>query len=473
MTHFRLLLPALLFTACGTHSVIERSHSFARLGDFMHAYEVLEQARAEQAAGGGEVDKELAEAHGIARKEYLYDRARRHIFAEKEDKALADLEQLKLLEPAYPGADELRQRALYKKATRRVLRGDEHLLRKEFTEALACYGDSLSVLEGFPKAVDGIERVKQATASMTVRAHQQFLEAVRKLPEFRYIEVQWHAGNVIHNDPNNAAAKEIQAKAQRENALKAMARGKECEKKEQFGAALMEYREAQRLDRTLEDAPTGIQRMEREMTALGHVDRAQVEMRAQRFDTAREYLDKAFEVSELARPNISELMMQVKKREGEQRYQNARDLEVLGKKDEALVAFEAIAKDFPDGLQDEKARILGLKADLDGAGTEWAAGEAAEAAGDLAKALGHYKNAVRYHAGIKDGKERIQKLEAKIAAEPKPATPAATGGETPPAPPAPAQGEAQVQNGGNGGTPPAPAGTEPPRSEAPTGNGGR
>ena len=141
MTNFRLLLPVLLLAACGTHSVIEQSHSFARLGDYIHAYEVLERARSEQAAGGGEVDKELADAHAIARKEYLYDRARRHIFAEKEDKALADLEQLKLLDPAYPGADELLGRALHKKATRRVIRGDEHLLRKEFTEALSCYGE--------------------------------------------------------------------------------------------------------------------------------------------------------------------------------------------------------------------------------------------------------------------------------------------------------------------------------------------
>ena len=71
MTNFRLLLPVLLFAACGTHSVIQQSRAFANLGDYLHAYEVLEDARAAQAAGGGEVDADLAAAHGTARKEFL------------------------------------------------------------------------------------------------------------------------------------------------------------------------------------------------------------------------------------------------------------------------------------------------------------------------------------------------------------------------------------------------------------------
>ena len=457
MTNLRLLLPVLLFAACSTHSVIEQSKAYARLGDHMHAYEVLEVARAEQAANGGEVDAELAAAHASARKEFLRARARHRIFQEKEDGALADLVELEKLDPSYPGIDEMRNRALRKKAQRSVLKADEHLLRKEFKEALACYGAANAVLPDFAAAVDGIERVRQATASMTARAHDQFLEAVRKLPEFRYIEVQWHAGNVIHNDPTRTDAKEIQSKAQRENAQKAMARGKDCEKKEQFGAALLEYREAHRLDRELPEAQTAIVLMEQELQALSLVDKAQIEMRSGRFDVAREQLAKAFDLSTLARPQISELIVATKKREGETRYQVALDLEVLGKKAEALAGFEIIAADFPDGLKDEKAHIVGLKADLDGAAKEWAAAEAAEAAGDLPKALEHYKNSERFYSTWKDAKARIERLTEEIAK--KPATP-----------PAPAEGSTPPAGNGEAVVPPAPTETPvpAPATETPT-----
>lgn len=452
MTNFRLLLPVLLFAACGTQSVIDQSNAYARLGDHMHAYEVLEMARAEQAAGGGTVDAALAEAHAKERKEFLRDRARQRIFQEREDGALVDLAELKALDPNFPGIDEMRDRALRKKATRCVLRGDEHLLRKEYKEALANYGAGLEVLKGFPAAVDGVERVRQATASMTARAHDQFLEAVRKLPEFRWIEVQWHAGNVIHNDPNRADAKEIQSKALRESSQKAMARGLACEKKDQFGAALLEYREAQRLDRQSAEAEAAIVKMERELQALSLVDKAQIEMRSGHFDVAREQLAKAFELSSIARPQISELIMQCKTREGETRYQGALDLEVLGKKAEALAEFEAIAADFPAGLKDEKARSLGLKVDIEGAGKEWAAAEAAEAARDLPAAIEHYKNSERFYAGMKDAKARIARLQEEIAKQP--ATPPVEVVE----PPANTGTTGTTGNGTEGSAPPAPAG---------------
>ena len=108
-------------------------------------------------------------------------------------------------------------------------------------------------------------------------------------------------------------------------------------------------------------------------------------------------------------------MMQVRQLEGAQRHQAARDLEVLGRKADALAAYEALAKDWVEGFSDEAARIAGLRVDIDGATTEWAAAEAAEAAGELEKALEHYRAAETYYAGWKDGKARIQRLQDAIA----------------------------------------------------------
>ena len=101
MKIFRLLLPALLLTACSTHSAIERSQGYARRGDYLHAYQVLDAARNEQLEGGS-VDPDLEEAYVSTKKEYLRDRARRLIFQEREDLALRDLAELAELDPNFP-----------------------------------------------------------------------------------------------------------------------------------------------------------------------------------------------------------------------------------------------------------------------------------------------------------------------------------------------------------------------------------
>jgi sRNA-binding protein len=109
-------------------------------------------------------------------------------------------------------------------------------------------------------------------------------------------------------------------------------------------------------------------------------------------------------------------MIETRHLEGDSHYQAARDMEVLGKKSEALAGYEALSKDWPEGFSDEKARIDGLKYDIENAQKEWADAEAAEAANDLPKALEHYKNSERFYAGMKDGAARIERLQTAIRA---------------------------------------------------------
>ena len=438
MTNLRLLLPVLFLAACSTHSAIERSRNYIRVGDYMHAFQVLDDARSEQLMNGGSVDEELEKVHATVRKEYLRDRARRAIFQEREELAVADLAELERLDPAYPELDALKGRANHKRALRAVQRGEEQLLRKEYIEALASFIQAGQTEPGLEAAEAGIAKVKAVTDQLSVRAQQQFLEAVRKLPEFRFVEVQWHSGNVINNAPEREDAKQLRSKALRENAKRELAIAVDCERKAQYGAAMVHYREAQRLDPTLVDIEGKIQRMEREMEASVILERAQMMIRAGRFDEARQQLAIAFEKSELSRGQVSDLMMQTRQLEGMKRYQEARDLEVMGRKAEALAAFEGLSKDWAEGLVDEKARVDSLRVDLAGAASEWAEAEAAEAAGDLPKALDHYRNSERFYANWKDGKARIQRLQetiAKKAAETPPAAPA----EAPKAAPGDAQ----------------------------------
>jgi tetratricopeptide (TPR) repeat protein len=170
--------------------------------------------------------------------------------------------------------------------------------------------------------------------------------------------------------------------------------------------------------------------MDRELQAAVLIDKAQKNMRARQFDLAREQLGKAFELSVMARNDIGELVQLTRKYEGEARYKSARDLEVLGKKSEALAAYEALVKDWPNGLSDEQARCSSLRVDIAGAEKAWSEAEAAEAAGEPQKALEAYLESERFYAGWKDGKARIARLREAMAPKPEGAgsTPAAGNG---------------------------------------------
>jgi tetratricopeptide (TPR) repeat protein len=414
MTILRLL-PVLLLVACATRSAIEESRASARLGDYNRAFVVLDDMRRQQLADGGEIDAELAAAHRQAWMAFLLHRAEERIFQEREDAALADLAELEGLQADYHGIQGLRDRAKLKKARRIIGRGEDSLVRKDYAQALACFLESEAIVPGLEDAAKGIKAVREATDRLTQRGQEQFLEAVRKLPEFRFIEVQWHASNVINNTPDRDEAKSLEDKARRENAQQAMARGKACETEGRFGAALLEYKAAKLLDPGVPGVEAAIAAMTKEQKAAVLIEKAQIDMRAGRFDAAREHLGEAFELSLMARNDIGALVLETKRLEGERRYQEARDLEVLGKKAEALAAFEALAKNWPDGYSDEKARIDSLRVDLEGAQKEWAEAEAAEAAKDLPKALEHYENSERYYPKWKDGKQRIERLRAAIA----------------------------------------------------------
>lgn len=415
MTILRLL-PVLLLAACATRSAIQQSEGFAARRDYARAFQVLDTAVAEYEADGDEPPATLAAAHLKARKEHLLDRAENSIFNEQEDAALADLGELAALDPEYPGLAAMRDRALDKKATRICIRAHESMVRKDYPGALVAYLEADKVVPGHPGAKRGVEEVRAATERMTKRAQEQFLEAVRKVPEFRHVEVQWHSANVLHNTPDRAEAGEMQSKARRENALKIMAEARASEQKGRYGAALVAYRGARKIDPEVPGVAAAITAMEREVKAQTLVDDAQIDLRAGRTDAARAKLDEAFELSVLARNDIGLVKAEVRKAEGDKAYRAARDLEVLGRKLEALQAFGAIATGFPEGVSDEKARIDGLKADIAGWGKHWAAADAAEQAGDLDKALEEGLEAQRYYASP-EGKERLAKLRAAIAAK--------------------------------------------------------
>ena len=113
---------------------------------------------------------------------------------------VADLATLEAAAPDYPESKTLKERALYKKAVRAAKKGDEFLQRKELELALVAYVQSEQCLPGFKPAVEGIQEVRSALERLSKRAQDQFLEAVRKLPEYRFIEVHLHTSSALSND---------------------------------------------------------------------------------------------------------------------------------------------------------------------------------------------------------------------------------------------------------------------------------
>jgi len=416
MIKTRLLLPALLLTACATTSILDESRNLSRTGDPFRAFELLDTEREARLLSGASIDEEFEAAWREARIDFLLARGRRSIFLEQEEEALVDLAQVLAIDPDHAEAPVLRQRAFDKLAARATAVGDEALVKNDLEKALAAYIEAEHHVPGFKQAVEGAEKVRAAVANLTARAQQQFLEAVRKLPEFRYVEVRWHSANALTNDPHRDDAEVLRLRAQREIAMRTMVRGQEAEAKDQFGAALVEYRSAKRLEDKLPGIDDAIAQMEREVKATWLAEAAQMDVRMGRFDKARASLEQAFQLSTLSRGIITEIMIEARQLEGERDYGIGRDFEIQGKKREALAAYEALSKNWPAGLQDEQARIEGLRADIDSAAKEWAAAEAAEAAGDLGKALEHYLASAQYYAEFKNARHRIASVRERLPA---------------------------------------------------------
>lgn len=417
MNKYVALFPLVaLLAGCATRTVLEESREFTTLGNHFQAYHTLEQERRRLQAAGEEPSEEFLAAFRKAEIGYAIDRARREIFEEREEAGLAILVEAETLGAEAYAVRYWRDRATLKIAVRETLRGNEQLNKGELEAAMRHFLTALDRKADHVPAHEGAEKVRVEIARMTERAQQQFLEAVRRMPEFRYVEAQWHAQIATDNDPAREDAKTVLAQARAEVLEQMFLRGRELQRSDKFGAALVEYKSIERIDPGYPGVKDAIAAMTREVDAMRLVEKAKVEMRMERFASARQLLTDALGLSEQSRAVIGELQMQCETLRGEAAYRDARDLEILGKKEEAIAAYRAILAEWPKGVADAAARADALQVDVDGAIAEWSAAEAAEAAGKDAEALESYRNARRYHAKFRDVDERIARLSAKLQA---------------------------------------------------------
>jgi tetratricopeptide (TPR) repeat protein len=407
------LAGALLVAACGTQSVLDSSDEYMRVGQVRFAYSEVDSARTAQQAAGS-VDPALEARWRHLRTLYMIDLGRQEIYADNESKGLEHLAEALTLEADNREAMDLVRRANRKMAVRATRQGQDHLAKNELEAALTAFGEALGFLPGYKPAVEGIASVRAAVGRMHREAQEQFLEAIRKLPQLRYFEVDWHASVAIARDPTRNDAEDVRDRALRQLAESARAEAKRSEEAGSYGAALMCYRSARDLWPEMPGIRENIEQMQREVEAQWRIERAALSIRSNKLAEARQLLAEAFELSSLERAAISELQLETRKQEGRLTYQSARDMELQGMKAEALAAFESLSKDWPDGLVDEKTRIGALRSDIEGAEKAFTAGESAEAAGDLPAALKHYREAEIYYAGYRDVAARVARLTAAV-----------------------------------------------------------
>ena len=412
------LLAVLAAAACSANSAIERSEEFLAEGYVLQAYEELEQERARQMQDGGAVAEDLQAEWEKVRFRYLLERGRQEIYADHELRGIAVLQEALQMRAGDPEALSLIDRARLKLAKRDVAIGTDHLLKRDFEHAIAAFRKAQEWKPGYEPAMEGEAKVHASVATLHGEAQRQFLDAIRKMPEFRYAEVDWHAQAALTRDPARADAVEVQQRAVREMAQAAREGAEKSRNEKNYGAALMEYRTAQKLWDGMPGIAEAIVQMENEVKAQWKTEQAQLELQADRFEKASSLLEDAYALSTLERTAINELRLESRRRQGMQSYKVARDLELQGNKQEALVAFEQIAKAWPDGLDDEATRIDALRVDIQAAEAAYAAGDAAEQKGELAAALEQFKTARTYYAKLRDVAQRIEQIEKKLAAPP-------------------------------------------------------
>lgn len=410
----RLLATAaccLLVACSGSSSALQRSRELAIDGNYYLALAALEDA-----GGATSGDPELFAAWREARLDYLVHESQRLVFLDREEDALELLAEASETHPDNQVVSALVVSARGKLAQRATALGNRSMAFGEPMEALKLYQEATAWVPDHKPALEGIERVRATFAAMHLEAQQHFLEAVRRFPELRWVEVDWHASAALEKDPSREDAKDLRTRAARQLAQKTLDRARLAEEEGYYGAALMEYRSARKLDPSLEAIDDRIAHMEKEVQAGGLLAQAMMHSANNRFDKARAMLEEAFVLTVLEKAVVNDALLQNRRREAEVAYQQARDLELQGRKAEALAGYEALEKAWPDGLLDVKARCASVRSEIAEAEKAWAAGEAAEAAKDMKAALEAYQGVELFYPGYKDVRDRIQRIKAAMQA---------------------------------------------------------
>ncbi len=382
-----------------------------RRGDYYLAYVVLQDEMGPEAVENSD-DPWVRLVYLM----YLMQMGQDMVFNNQEYQAIDIFESILEKEPGNTTAAKWVQKAKIKLASKAVARGDEHQRSGELSEALMAYHDAIGHVPDYPPALKGVEAVIKQVQAREARADDQYIRGVAALGERLYGVTWYHMINAIELNPEHEQARSkrdaVAARMTRDRYERALT----LEDGGYYGAALKEYQAIQQRAPDFAGLTSRIERMRREVETERLIRDAEMAGFRNQYIKAREILEKAFETTSLQQAKISDLLLLVKEREAEDKYQRARILELEYHLEEALTAYQEIDStwQFEEGFKDVKDRIADLSSTVQVASEAYAKGVEAEQAGNLEEAVDAYKEALLVYPGYRSLDKKVEDLEAKI-----------------------------------------------------------
>jgi len=261
-------------------------------------------------------------------------------------------------------------------------------------------------------ALEGIKLVAETVKSRDARAQDHYIKGVAALGEQLYGTTWYHMVNAIEFNPDLDKAVSQRDFANRLLVEDRYHRAKELEADGSFCAALSEYRELRKTT-DLDGLDSRIAHMEKEVEVQSLVGEAEMQAFKRHFDQAQELLEKALGTTVSQQAEIGDLLILVKERDLEDRYQKAGILELENRLEESLAAYREIDETWP-GFKEVKTRISDLVSTIEIAENAYRTGQEAEHKGDLQAAIDAYSEALLVYPGFKKLDAVVETLRQKL-----------------------------------------------------------
>lgn len=417
----RIALPAAVLAlawGCASPSVqLTAAAEAYEKADYYQAYRAIERAREEFPS-----DPEVEAAYWRIRQAYLLSEGQRLVFSGDEQFALDHFEMVLALDPDHEIALRWKDKALRKLATRAAQEG-ERLLRRGsdgLDPALRAFDRALRYDPSNRLAREGLEKLRTTWAETQEEARGHYLAGLRALGQHEYFRTRYHLDLALERDPTLTEARDPAMVAARQLAAERLAAARAMEEQGYFAAALQEYVEIERRHENTvgidhEELAARMARAETEVKAARMADEGEMLVFRGEFAKAREVLEEAFAMTTRQKEAIAERLLLVRERELDARYVAAADLELQNLLDQSVAAYVAIEEDVP-GFRDVRARIADLQLRIDEAEKAYAAGVAAQDAGDLDAAIQAFGDVQLFWKGFADSAKRLEALRAQRAA---------------------------------------------------------
>lgn len=398
----------LLLGGCGVDDSIERSRELYGLGNVHQAFDILEEAQKLHPE-----DEAIRKEYEVVRVAHRLRLAQSAIFAGEERKALGFLRLVLAADPGNEVAISWMSKAKRKLAVKASDVGEEAVFAGDYEKALRAYHESLQWEPGFAMAKEGVAKIAEIYNKRRVKARGHYLEGVRVLAEQLFHQTEYHMFNAVDKDPDLERARLRHELARRRIAEQQLEYAAKMSAVGFHAAALKEYRDTREVLGERADIDELIEDVKREVRAQDLTQQAESHLFRGEYEESASAFEEAYDLSEMQRPYINQMLVLVKERDMGERYRLAKDHELERHFEQAAAAFSEIDAIWP-GFKDVKARISDLESAIEVASTAFATGQAAEKKGELKAAIEAYGEAVLVYPGYKGLDQRIEQLKAKL-----------------------------------------------------------